>query len=68
MSARTLPLLLALIAVVVIVAIAGGLLVNELRRRIQEPYKGYEGHEVFVEIPQGAGSFSGRPPVLVARR
>ena len=49
-------LLLALIAVVVIVAIAGGLLVNELRRRIQEPYKGYEGHEVFVEIPQGAGS------------
>ena len=49
-------LLLTLIATLVIVAVAGGLLVNELRRRIQEPYKGYENAEVFVEIPQGAGS------------
>jgi UPF0755 protein len=49
-------LLLALIAIAVVVGIAGGLLVNELRRRIQEPYKGYDSAETFVEIPQGAGS------------
>jgi len=49
-------LLLALIVIVVVVGVAGALAANELRRRIQEPYKGYEAAEVFVEIPQGAGS------------
>jgi len=49
-------LLLAFIVIVVIGAIAGGLLVYQLRQRLQEPYKGFAGTEVFVEIPQGAGS------------
>ena len=49
-------LLLALIGIVVIGAIAGGLLVYQMRQRLQEPYKGFSGTEVFVEIPQGAGS------------
>ena len=49
-------LLLSLIGIVVIGAIAGGLLAYQLRQRLQEPYKGFAGTEVFVEIPQGAGS------------
>jgi len=49
-------LLLALVAVIVLLVVAGALLTNDLRRRLQEPYKGYEGADVFVEIPQGAGS------------
>jgi peptidoglycan lytic transglycosylase G len=49
-------LLLTLIIVIVVAAVAGALLVNELRRRIQEPYKGYAAAEVFLEIPQGAAS------------
>jgi UPF0755 protein len=49
-------LLLALVGVVVIVAVAGAVLTHDLRRRMNEPFKGYEGAEVFVEIPQGAGS------------
>jgi UPF0755 protein len=49
-------LLLAVVAIVIIVAVAGGLVVYQLRQRIQEPYKGFAGNEVFVEIPQGAGS------------
>jgi UPF0755 protein len=49
-------LLIASAAVLVVVAIGGALLANELRRRIQEPFKGYSNDEVFVEIPQGAGS------------
>ena len=49
-------LLLALVAVVVIVAVAGGLVAYQLRQRMQEPYKGFASNEVFVEIPQGAGS------------
>ena len=49
-------LLLALIGIVVIGAIAGGLLVYQLRQRLQEPYKGFAGTEAFVEIPQGASS------------
>lgn len=49
-------LLLILVFVVVFVAALGALLANELRRRLQEPFKGYDTSEVFVEIPQGAGS------------
>jgi UPF0755 protein len=49
-------LLLALVMVGVAVAAVGALLANELRRRLQEPFKGYDTAEVFVEIPQGAGS------------
>jgi UPF0755 protein len=49
-------LLLAVVGVVVIVAIAGAFLTSELRGRMNEPFKGYEGTEVFVEIPQGAAS------------
>jgi peptidoglycan lytic transglycosylase G len=49
-------ILLALLFIVLLLAVAGGLLANELRRRMQEPYKGYTGAEQFVEIPQGAGS------------
>jgi UPF0755 protein len=49
-------LLLALVAVIVVLAVAGALLTNEWRRRLQEPFKGYDGAEAFVEIPQGAGS------------
>ena len=41
-------LLLALIVIVVIGAIAGGLLIYQLRQRLQEPYKGFAGTEVFV--------------------
>jgi UPF0755 protein len=49
-------LLLALVAVVIVVALAAAFLAYELRRRIHEPFKGYAGAEVFVEIPQGASS------------
>jgi UPF0755 protein len=49
-------LLLAFITVIVLVALAAALQGNELRRRLQEPYKGYDTAEVFVEIPQGAAS------------
>jgi UPF0755 protein len=47
-------LLLAVIGVVVVLVVAGGLLTNDLRRRLYEPYKGYQAAEQFVEIPQGA--------------
>jgi UPF0755 protein len=59
-------LLLTLIATVVVAAIVGALLANEMRRRLQEPYKGYESAEVFVEIPQGAGSADIRRRLLDA--
>jgi UPF0755 protein len=49
-------LLFALVAVVVVVAVFGALLANELRRRLQEPFKGYQSAEVFIEIPDGASS------------
>jgi UPF0755 protein len=49
-------LLLSLIVLVVVVAVAGALLAHEMRRRLQEPFKGYDSADVFVEIPQGAGS------------
>jgi UPF0755 protein len=48
--------LLAILGVIVLVAVAGAFLTNDVRRRMNEPFKGYEGTEVFVEIPQGAGS------------
>jgi UPF0755 protein len=60
-------LLVALVVVLVIVAIAGGLVANELRRRLQEPFKGYESAEVFVEVPPGAGSAEIRRRLLDAR-
>ena len=45
LSRRTVirKLLLALIVIVVIGAVAGGLLVYELRQRLHEPYKGFAG-------------------------
>ena len=49
-------LLIAVVVVVLIVALGGLYFANELRRRIQEPFKGYETSEVFVEVPQGAAS------------
>jgi UPF0755 protein len=49
-------LLLAVVAIVIIVAVAGGLVVYQLRQRIQEPYKGFAGNEVLVEIPHGAAA------------
>ena len=49
-------LLIALAVIIVLLAAAGALVANELRRRVQEPYKGYAAEEQFVEIPQGASS------------
>jgi UPF0755 protein len=49
-------LLIAVVGVVVMAAVAAAWLTSDLRRRMNEPFKGYEGAEVFVEIPQGAGS------------
>jgi UPF0755 protein len=49
-------LLFALLFIVVIVVAGAALFGNELRRRLQEPYKGYTAAEQFVEIPQGAAS------------
>jgi UPF0755 protein len=60
-------LLLALAAIVLVVVIAALFVANELRRRIQEPFKGYEAAEVFVEIPQGAGSPEIRRRLVDAR-
>ena len=49
-------LLLALLAIVLLLAIAGVVVASELRRRVHEPLKGYIEAEQFIEIPQGAGS------------
>jgi UPF0755 protein len=59
-------LFLVLVFILVLVAAFGALLANELRRRLQEPFKGYETAEVFVEIPQGAGSAEIRRRLLDA--
>jgi UPF0755 protein len=59
-------LLLFLLFIVVLLAAGGALLANELRRRMQEPYKGYSGAEQFVEIPQGSGSAQIRRRLLDA--
>jgi cell division protein YceG involved in septum cleavage len=59
-------LLLALIVVVVVLAVAGGFVANEMRSRIQEPYKGYSAAEQFVEIPPGAASAEIRRRLLEA--
>lgn len=47
---------ISLVVVTLVVMVAGAVVASELRRRLQEPYKGYESAEAFVEIPQGAGS------------
>jgi UPF0755 protein len=44
---------IALAVVLVVVAAGAGALVY---LRVSRPYRGYEGAELFVEIPQGAGS------------
>jgi UPF0755 protein len=49
-------LLVTLLVVVVLLLGAGAFVANEMRGRVQEPYKGYAGTEQFVEIPQGASS------------
>jgi UPF0755 protein len=59
-------LLLFLLFILVILAAGGALLFNELRRRLEEPYKGYTAAEQFVEIPQGAGSAQIRRRLLDA--
>jgi len=48
--------LLVVVVVVVVVAAVGAFLTRDVRRRMNEPFKGYQSAEVFVEIPQGAGS------------
>jgi UPF0755 protein len=47
-------LLIALLIVVVALVVGAGLYGASMLRRIQEPYKGFEGSEQFVEIPPGA--------------
>jgi UPF0755 protein len=59
-------LLLALLVIVVVLAVAGAFVANEMRSRIQEPYKGYSAAEQFVEIPQGAASAEIRRRLLEA--
>jgi UPF0755 protein len=59
-------LFLVLVFILVFVVAFGALLANELRRRLQEPFKGYQAAEVFVEIPQGAGSADIRRRLLDA--
>lgn len=49
-------LLLALLAIVLLLVIAGVVVASEMRRRVQEPFKGYIEAEQFIEIPPGAGS------------
>jgi UPF0755 protein len=49
-------LLLAFFGIVLLLVIAGAVVASEMRRRVQEPFKGYIESEKFVEIPQGAGS------------
>jgi UPF0755 protein len=49
-------LLLALLVIVLLVAVAAAVAASEMRRRVQEPFKGYVEAEQFIEIPQGAGS------------
>jgi UPF0755 protein len=49
-------LLLTLVAVAVVIAGGGVWLANDVHRRMQAPYRGYEAAEQFVEIPQGATS------------
>lgn len=49
-------LLLALLVIVLLIAVAAVVAASEMRRRVQEPFKGYVEAEQFVEIPQGAGS------------
>ena len=59
-------LLIALLVIVVVLAVAGAFVANEMRSRIQEPYKGYSAAEQFVEIPQGAASAEIRRRLLEA--
>ncbi len=49
-------LLIVLVVVVLVGAGVAAFLTNDLRRRMNEPFKGYQSAEVFVEIPQGAAS------------
>jgi UPF0755 protein len=49
-------LLLVLVVVVLVVGGVAAFLTNDLRARMNEPFKGYQSDEVFVEIPQGAAS------------
>jgi UPF0755 protein len=59
--------LVALVVIVLLLAAGGAFVANELRQRVQEPYKGYAGEEQFVEIPQGASSLDIRRRLLDAR-
>src|SRR5262245_16872481 len=47
-----------LIVAVILLVVAGGaaLLTDTVWGRMHQPYKGYEGAEQFVDIPQGAGT------------
>src|SRR5262245_14977833 len=47
-----------LIVAVILLVVAGGaaLLTDTVWGRMHQPFKGYEGAEQFVEIPQGAGA------------
>jgi peptidoglycan lytic transglycosylase G len=45
-----------LLWLVIVVLLAAGVAAGVLYFRVNQPYQGYEAPEVFVEIPQGAGS------------
>jgi UPF0755 protein len=49
-------LLLSLLVIGLLIGIAAAVAASEMRRRVQEPFKGYVEAEQFIEIPQGAGS------------
>jgi UPF0755 protein len=59
-------LLLALLAIVGVLAAVGALVANQLLQGLHEPFKGYQSTEVFVEIPQGAGTAEIRRRLLEA--
>lgn len=59
---------LKLISLVTVLAAAAALVVGVVTwNRVHEPYKGYEGAEVFVEIPAGAGAAVIRQRLLDAK-
>ena len=62
--AKTLGILLA---VVLLVGAGAAVLTNRTWRAMHEPYKGWEGSEQFVDIPQGAGAAEIRRRLIDAR-
>ena len=46
-------LLIAVVVLVVLGGVGAALAVNELTRRVETPYRGYPGSEVFVEVEPG---------------